>query len=88
MSLEVLYSTPTIYDLYGGEWGEMFESFTYLYDDENSRFIERREYGRHNSWKPNTSYKKTEEEEIQLSDLHEEALMEFKLATSGSSSTR
>ena len=79
MSLEVLYSTPTIYDLYEGEWDEMFESFTYLYDDENSRFIERREYGQHNSRKPNTSYEKTEEEEIQLSDLPEEALMEFKL---------
>ena len=87
MSLEVLYSTPTIYDLYGGEWDEMFESFTYLYDDEDNRFVSRRKHGRHNLRRPNENYEESEEEVIPKTDLPKEALMELEHITSGSNWT-
>jgi hypothetical protein len=75
MDLIELYKSPTVYKKAAhDEWDEIYESYTYLYDDVKNQFIERKNYGRDNSRDTSANYERTESKTIRKKDLPAEAL--------------
>ncbi len=69
-----LYRSPISFKKANGdEWDEVFEEYSYLYDDESDQIIEVRRHGRHNSRNPSVDYEDSQRKVIKKINLPDEA---------------
>lgn len=69
-----LYRSPISYKKENGdEWDEVFEDYSYLYEDESDRIIEVRRHGRHNARDSSVNYEDFQRKVIKKNDLPDEA---------------
>ena len=69
-----LYRSPISYKKANGdEWDEVFEEYSYLYEDESDRIIEVRRHGRCNARDPSVDYEDSQRNVINEIDLPDEA---------------